>query len=132
MKENDRTDQTYYGDVQLDMDDKTMVQPDVIVVCDRDKITKSGIKGAPDLVVEVVSPSNFFVDLSIKFAKYKRAGVREYWLVIPESKTVITYFFDEDDIPEEHTFEDIIPVSIWDGKCTVDFKKIYSEIEFLY
>ena len=71
-------------DVQLDCDDKTMVQPDVLVVCDRSKITKERIVGAPDLVMEVISPSRVTVDIFIKVQKYKNAGVREYWLVFKQ------------------------------------------------
>ena len=118
-------------DVQLDCDDKTVVQPDVLIVCDRNKISKERVVGAPNLVVEVLSPSNWYMDLFIKLKKYKKAGVREYWIVFPNEKRTIVYKFDESDEPTEYTFEDKVPVGIWQDRCEVDFKKIYDKISFL-
>ena len=80
-------------DVQLFKDDKNMVQPDVVIVCNKDIITHARIVGAPDLVVEILSPSNFLMDTSLKFAKYKMAGVREYWMVDPSNKKIFVYIF---------------------------------------
>ncbi|MBO4560142.1 MAG: Uma2 family endonuclease [Lachnospiraceae bacterium] len=119
-------------DVQLDCDDKTMVMPDVLVICDRSKITKARIVGAPDFVAEIVSPSNAITDLLIKLRKYQNAGVREYWTVFPDEKQVIVYDFEHGLAPKVYTFTDSIPVSIWNGRCTVDFAYIYSQIEFMY
>ena len=116
-------------DVQLNCDNKTMVQPDVLVVCDRNKITKERIIGAPDFVTEVVSPGNAAIDVLIKMLKYKNAGVREYWIVFPDEKIVMVYNFMESSEPRQYTFEDEIPVAIWEGKCKVDFKYISSQIE---
>ena len=118
-------------DVQLDCDDKTMVQPDVMIICDRNKITKPRIVGAPDLIVEVLSPSNWYHDLVRKLRKYKKAGVREYWIVIPDSLKVLVYYFEKSDIPEEYSFNDEVPVNIWDGRCKVDFRKIYERVSFI-
>lgn len=118
-------------DVQLDCDDKTMVQPDVLVVCDRSKITKPRIVGAPDLVIEIVSESNWFMDIFVKKRKYRNAGVREYWVIIPDQKRVMVYDFKNSSDEVEYTFEDEIPVGIWDGKCKVDMNDIYDEISFL-
>ena len=121
-------------DVQLDRDDKTMVQPDVMVVCDRSKITKARIVGAPDLVIEILSESNWYTDIVIKHRKYKEAGVREYWVVMPEKQLVLVYNFDKKSgalDPIEYTFKDKIPVGIWDGKCEVDFNEIYENVSFL-
>ena len=115
-------------DVQLDCDNKTMVQPDVLVVCDRDKITKPRIVGAPDFIVEVLSPSNWYHDTQRKLWKYKQAGVREYWIVMPEQMKIHVYEFEKSDEPTIYTFDAEIPVGIWDGKCRVDFKKIYDTI----
>ena len=119
-------------DVQLDCDDKTIVQPDVLVVCDRDKITEARIVGAPDLVVEVVSPSNWNIDTFIKFKKYKKAGVREYWIILPRQQKIVVFCFEKSDDFVEYTFNDKVPVGIWEGKCEVDFKRIYENIKFLY
>lgn len=120
-------------DVQLDCDDKTIVQPDVFILCDRDKITRKRIFGAPDLIVEVLSESNWYNDIFRKYNKYRKAGVREYWIVIPDSFKVLVYEFEKNNFerPIEYTFEDKVPVGIWDGKCEVDFKEIYEYIKFL-
>lgn len=119
-------------DVQLDCDDKTMVQPDVLVVCDGDKIIKARVVGAPDLIVEVLSSSNWYMEIIRKKDKYKNAGVREYWIVLPEQKKVLVYYFERSSEYIEYSFEDKIPVAIWDNKCEVDFNFIYSKFEFLY
>ena len=119
-------------DVQLDCDDKTMVQPDVMIVCDRDKLTRPRLVGAPDLIVEVVSPSNWKMDVYLKLKKYKNAGVREYWVVLPEEKSVMVYRFETSREPIEYTFDDKVPVGIWENQCEVDFSVIYDRIRFLY
>jgi Uma2 family endonuclease len=119
-------------DVQLDCDNKTMVMPDVLVVCDRSKITKARIVGAPDLVVEIVSPSNAVTDVLIKMRKYQNAGVREYWIVFPDEKQIMVYDFEHGLATQVYSFEDSVPVSIWGGKCMVDFAYIYSQVEFMY
>ena len=119
-------------DVQLDCDDRTMVQPDVLVVCDRDKIIKRCIYGAPDFVVEVLSPSTKRKDGIIKLSKYISAGVREYWIVDPDKKQVVVYDFQKEDYPVIYGFGGEIPVGIFDGECRVDFAEIYEYIRFLY
>lgn len=119
-------------DVQLDRDNKTMVQPDVFVVCDRDKITKARIVGAPDLIVEIVSPGNTAMDVLLKMLKYKNAGVREYWIIFPDEKVVMVYNFEKSLEPKHYTFEDVVPVEIWDEKCEIDFRYIYSQVAFIY
>ena len=111
-------------DVQLDCDDKTIVQPDLLVTCDKEKITSHGIFGAPDFIVEIISDSNWYNDVFRKRVKYQNAGVREYWIVYPNAKEVQVYFFEKSDKPARYSFSDAIPVNIWDGKCKVDFKYI--------
>ena len=118
-------------DVQLDSDDKTIVEPDVFVVCDRSKITRPRIVGAPDFVVEVLSPGNWYHDTIRKLRKYKNAGVREYWIVLPDQCNVLVYWFEEGAIPTEYTFDDQIPVRIWNGACVVDFREVEETIHFL-
>ena len=118
-------------DVQLDCDEKTMVQPDLLIVCDRNKITKERLVGAPDLVVEILSPSSWYHDTTRKLLKYKKAGVREYWIVMPHCQKVLVYDFAKSDLPVEYSFEDEVPVGIWDEKCRVDFRKIQEKIQFL-
>ena len=119
-------------DVQLDRDDKTMLEPDIIVVCDRDKIIRRCIYGAPDLIIEILSPSTRRKDMIIKLNKYLIAGVREYWIIDPDQETVTVYDFEHDQFPIYYTFDDTVPVMIWDGKCQIDFREIRNYIAFIY
>ncbi|MGN1165121.1 MAG: Uma2 family endonuclease [Lachnospiraceae bacterium] len=120
------------ADVQLDCDEKTMVQPDVFVVCDRSKIINRCTYGAPDLIVEILSPSTRKKDISIKLKKYIGAGVAEYWIVDPDKKTVVVYDFAHDELPAIYGFDAKVPVGLFDGECEVDFAEIYEYISFLY
>ena len=115
--------------MQLDCDDKTMVEPDITVICDKDKIKKKNIYGAPDLVMEILSPSTRVRDLTLKLNKYMQAGVREYWTIDAEKERVLVYKADGEDIIGYYTFEDMVPVGIWDGECSIDFPKIKSRLE---
>lgn len=120
-------------DVQLDCDDKTMVQPDVVIICDREKLKYGRVYGAPDLVVEVLSPSTGKRDGYTKVLKYLDAGVRECWLVDPLRKRIIVHDFESDGIIiDMYTFDDEIPVKIFNGACKVNFREIYEYVEFLY
>jgi Uma2 family endonuclease len=80
-------------DVVLSED--TVVQPDLLVVCDPKKITGACVRGAPDLVVEILSPSSFWHDRLRKFKRYAEAGVKEYWLVTPDLATIEIFTLDE-------------------------------------
>ena len=116
--------------VQLDCDDKTMLEPDLYVICDREKIRKFGIYGAPDFVLEVLSPSNRKKDMMLKMAKYGEAGVREYWIIDPEKRVLITYdFTDENMIPVVMPLMGSAPVLIYDGKLSIDLDEINDIIE---
>lgn len=118
-------------DVQLDCDNRTMLQPDVFITCNRDKLKKRNVYGAPDFVVEILSPSTRRKDMIIKKEKYKKAGVREYWMVDIENERIIIHKFEEGDIVKVHTFEDVISVGIFDDECIIDFTEISERIEFL-
>ncbi len=110
-------------DVKFPKDKKTVVQPDVLVVCDQDKI-KDRIEGAPDLVVEIVSRWSEHKDKRIKLFKYAESGVREYWIVDPFEKRVLVYWFADINVnPTAYTFSMPIPVRIWDGACSVDLSR---------
>lgn len=119
-------------DVQLDCDDKTMVQPDVVVVCDRDKIIERCIYGAPDFVIEVLSRFSTKRDSVIKLNKYLAAGVREYWLIDPDRQKVLVYRFQKEEYPVIYGFESQVPVGIWDDGFAIDFREVYGHIRFLY
>ena len=111
-------------DVQLDCDNRTMLQPDISVICHRDRIVKKGIYGAPDLCIEIVSPSSRKRDYEKKRMKYQNAGVREYWIVDPKTESVLCYFFEESGKPHSYTFDDKIPVRIYDNNLVINFAEI--------
>ena len=119
-------------DVQLDCDDRTMVQPDVLVVCDRGKIIDRCIYGAPDFIVEVLSRTTKRKDAVTKLGKYMEAGVREYWMIDAETKKVIVYDFEHEDYPVIYGFDAVVPVGIFEKDCKIDFHEIYEYIRFLY
>lgn len=115
------------GDSPEDVD--TMVEPDISVVCDRSKIDKHGCKGAPDLVVEILSPSSLRHDRLVKLDLYQRAGVREYWIVDPEHKTVQVFLPDTSGslrLYEDYGLKDIAKVNVLDG-CFIELSKVFSE-----
>ena len=116
-------------DVQLDMDDRTVVQPDIFVLCDKNKVNRSRIFGAPDLVIEILSKESRNRDMYLKNSKYKNAGVREYWIVDPKQENVIVYDYEHGDLVHLYSFDDRVPVSIWNGACEIDFSKIKEELE---
>lgn len=119
-------------DVQLDRDDKTMVQPDVIVVCDRSKIINRCVFGAPDLVIEILSQSTRKKDMVTKLHKYSDAGVKEYWMIDSEKQKVIVYDFAHEEYMKLYGFDSKVPVGIFEGMCEIDFRVIYEYIKFLY
>lgn len=116
-------------DVQLDCDERTMVQPDVGIVCDPSKIKRFGIYGAPDFLVEVISPSTKKKDYTKKLAKYMEAGVREYWILDPYQKRLLVYFFEGDVFPVIYGLDQPVPVGIYNGDLVIDFSNIAKWIE---
>ena len=111
--------------VQLDKDNRTMIEPDIAVLCDKGKAAHMrSVYGAPELVLEVLSDSTRKRDLTIKTAKYQQAGCREYWIVDPKNETVIVYFFEDANVIYHYTFNDKVPVRMSDGKCVIDFSEI--------
>ncbi|MBR5376264.1 MAG: Uma2 family endonuclease [Lachnospiraceae bacterium] len=78
-------------------DDRNLVEPDISVICDRDKIDDKGCHGAPEWVIEIVSPSSKKLDYSIKLFKYRTAGVKEYWIIDPEIRQVQIRDFENED-----------------------------------
>lgn len=101
--------------VFLNQDEHTYVQPDLSVICDKSKLDDRGCNGAPDWVIEIVSPSSQQMDYMTKLFKYRDAGVREYWIVNPEKETVLTYFFEGENDSIQFDFTDDVPVRIFDG-----------------
>ena len=95
-------------------DDRNYVEPDISVICDKNKLTDKGCNGAPDWVIEVTSPSNPQNDYGVKLFKYRTAGVREYWIVNPQKNTVMVYDLENEKKSNQYTFEDNVPVCIYE------------------
>ncbi|MDR0219859.1 MAG: Uma2 family endonuclease [Lachnospiraceae bacterium] len=96
-------------------DDETYLEPDITVVCDPAKLDEKGCHGAPDLVIEIISPSSASHDSIRKYALYKEAGVREFWLVDPQNNIVtVCNFTGKDYEPTRYGFADPIPVGIFE------------------
>jgi Uma2 family endonuclease len=101
--------------VNLNADDKTYVEPDISVICDKNKLTDKGCMGAPDFVIEIVSPNSRKMDYNIKNTLYFKAGVREYWIVDPLSERTTIYRYEEDFTPVIFPFDQTVPVKIYKG-----------------
>lgn len=99
--------------VFLNEDDKTYVEPDISVICDQNKLTDKGCNGAPDFIIEVVSPSSRKMDYSTKNTLYSDAGVREYWIVDPAKERTVIYRYEEDAAPIFFSFDQTISVGIY-------------------
>jgi len=110
-------------------DDKiyTVVQPDICVVCDLSKIDERGCCGAPDMIVEVLSPATGRRDLTEKFALYEESGVKEYWIVYPESKAINVFLLQDNgkyDDGRVYEFRGNVPVYVFDNH-TIDMDDIF-------
>lgn len=117
-------------DVRLDKDNRTMVQPDLFVICGPYDLGARAFDGAPDLTLEILSPSTRAKDMLLKLHKYQNAGVKEYWIVDPEQETVLVYDLNNDDFyPKKYGFNDVIPINISDGKCSIDFARINNALK---
>ena len=99
--------------VNLDADDKDWIEPDISVICDPNKLTDRGCSGAPDLIIEIVSPSSRKMDYNFKNAIYSKTDVREYWIVDPLKERVTVYYYEEDAAPTIYTFMQPITVGIY-------------------
>ena len=114
---------------QPDDEIETVVQPDIVVVCDRSKLDDKGCKGAPDLVIEILSPSTSKMDMQNKFFLYQRVGVKEYWLVHPFDKTVMVFRRNDQNEfgrAEMYASDDRVSVPLL-GELIIDLKDVFSE-----
>ena len=114
------------GDDPEDVD--TVVEPDISVVCDPDKLDKYGCKGAPDLIVEILSPSTQRHDQLVKLNLYQRAGVQEYWIVDPENRTVRVMVRTDDGTLQTYEVygqKDVAKVNVLNG-CFIELSKVFS------
>jgi len=101
-------------DVKLNDTPLTIVQPDLMIICDKDKLDGDRCNGAPDFIIEIVSPSNPADDYIRKLYYYKNYGVREYWIVDPRRKTVTVNYFEGNMLNIQYSFDSTIKVSIYD------------------
>ena len=108
--------------VFLNADNEIYLEPDISVVCDKSKLADEGCKGAPDWIIEIVSPSSRQLDYNRKLLKYGTAGVREYWIVDPMKQRITVYNFEYDTV-EEYSFSDKIKAGIYED-LEIDFSEI--------
>ena len=101
-------------DVKLSDKPLTIVQPDIMVICDKNKLDGKRCNGAPELISEIVSPGNPADDYIRKLYYYKNYGVREYWIVDPRRKTVTVNYFEENMLNIQYSFDSTIKVNIYD------------------
>jgi len=113
--------------VHLSTEENTALLPDIIVVCDMSKLTDRNYFGAPDFIVEILSPSTAHMDKKKKFDKYRKYGVREYWIVDPESDTLqVNLLSDGNYITKVYDAEDIVPVSVLKG-CEINLAEVFND-----
>ena len=126
LKEKNGPYRVYPAPFAVKLNERTVVEPDISVVCDPDKLTKQGCTGAPDWIIEIVSPNNSSHDYIFKLNLYANAGVREYWIVDPDKNNVFVYCLEEEHFKAgSYTFHDKITVSIYS-----DFQIDFSELDF--
>ena len=110
--------------VKLKEDRDTIVEPDISVICDRSKLTDRGCNGAPDWIIEIVSPGNASHDYILKLNLYADAGIREYWIVDPDKKSILVYYLEQGHFKlETHTFQDNIKANIYED-LYIDFASL--------
>lgn len=100
--------------VFLNKDDINYIEPDISVICDLSKIDDKGCHGAPDWVIEIVSPGSKPMDYFTKLFKYRMSGVREYWIVDPKKAMVTVYRFEKETM-EDYSFGEDVPVGIYEN-----------------
>ena len=111
--------------VFLNENNKNYVEPDISVICDKDKITDKGCNGAPDWIVEIISPGNKEMDYFKELFKYQAVGVREYWIVDPMNRQIMVYHFEHDTF-EQYSFSDKVKAGIYED-FEIDFSGIKTE-----
>ncbi|AEF83680.1 conserved hypothetical protein [Treponema primitia ZAS-2] len=110
-----------------DNSDDTVLEPDISVICDPSKLDDRGCNGAPDLVIEVLSPSTARHDRVVKFRKYQEAGVREYWTVDPDTKSVQVFTLNDGQyIVSTYDDTDMAPISVLPG-CEIKLGDVFAE-----
>lgn len=117
IKERNGSCRVFHAPFDVKLSDKplTIVQPDIMVICDKNKLDGKRCNGAPDFVIEIVSPGNPADDYIRKLYYYKNAGVREYWIVDPRRKTVTINYFENNMLNIQYSFDSVIKVNIYEN-----------------
>ena len=117
-------------DVRLNADtyDDTVVQPDLLVVCDPSKLDEKGCVGVPDMVIEILSPSTGRHDKLVKFQLYQKTGVREYWIIDPETKTLQVCILENGKyVTSMYGDTGAVPVHVLEG-CAINLQDVFEEV----
>ena len=109
--------------VFLFADDSKYLEPDISVICDKDKLDARGCNGAPDWVIEIVSPGSRVMDYYTKLSLYREAGVREYWIVDPVKQTILVYNMEQAAAPAIYSFSDTVKANIY-SDLEIDFSRL--------
>ncbi|MDX2189073.1 MAG: Uma2 family endonuclease [Bacteroidota bacterium] len=114
----------------IDESNTTVTQPDICVICDKSKIHNKGCVGAPDWIVEILSPSTLRRDIDSKYHLYEEAGVKEYWIIAPEYKQVSVFVLSKDNIYEnkgDFSLNENAPIHIWQG-ISISVNEIFEDV----
>ena len=115
--------EVYAAPFDVKLNDETIVQPDISVICDPSKLTRQGCTGTPDMIIEITS-SNYAHDYVRKLHLYYDSGVKEYWIVNPDKKNVCVHLLTDDYSTVHYRFEEDIPVSIYNGDLKLNISKM--------
>ncbi|MBP1760015.1 MAG: hypothetical protein H6Q63_932 [Firmicutes bacterium] len=118
------------GDEKNNREVKNVVEPDISIICEKSKIDDKGCNGAPDMVIEIISPSSIKTDRVVKFNLYEKAGVKEYWIVEPDQKLVSVFQLQKNgrfSRPEMYTDEDSITASLFTD-LVIDLGAVFNQI----
>lgn len=126
IKENNGGCEVFPAPFGVRLAEDSYVEPDISVICDKDKLSARGCEGAPDLVIEIAS-SNRIHDYVRKTSLYYDAGVREYWIVDPISEKVTVYLFENEFSMMPYDFTDDVPVGIYGGELSINVSELLSE-----
>lgn len=113
IKGNNGKCKVFEAPTDVKLNDDTIVIPDIFVACNPDNFDEQKYNGAPDWIIEIVSPGNSEHDYKDKLLLYKTNGVKEYWIIDPTNEKVLVYLFGNTNIAEFYTFDDIITVGLY-------------------
>ncbi|MDE6937955.1 MAG: Uma2 family endonuclease [Lachnospiraceae bacterium] len=112
--------------VFLNKDTHNYLEPDISVICDKNKLDEKGCNGAPDWIIEITSPTDPQRDYGVKLFKYRTAGVREYWIVNPQKNTITVFDFEKETQSNQYSWDDDIPVCIY-GYFILNINKLLQQ-----